>query len=110
MTPPKSGAAHPAGTSTVTAPLPVRWDESRAARGARTAPRTPRCPVPACPVRYASGADRVCREHARESETDTRSLALARAAPARHRNWPKVSDLTPAQRAELDSGSRSKGR
>ena len=28
----------------------------------------PSCPVPGCPIRYASGADRLCADHVREGE------------------------------------------
>jgi hypothetical protein len=84
----------------LTNPLPVAWQADRDARGASPAPRSPRCTEPGCPVRYASGPDRPCRAH-RENEPDPRALALARAAPARDRNWPRPRELTPAERAEL---------
>ncbi len=87
----------------VTAPLPVAWDADRTARAA--APdRGARCTTHGCIVRYTSGPDRPCREHADQDEHDEhdpRLRALARAAPARDHNWPKPRDLTPDERAGL---------
>jgi hypothetical protein len=36
-----------------------------------------------------------------EAGTDPRLLALGRHDPSRNHVWPKVRDLTPAERAEL---------
>jgi hypothetical protein len=63
---PPAGAAvptYPQSTSHNGNPAPVRWDPGRDARGARTS-RGPRCPAPACPVRWRGGADRLCPDHA----------------------------------------------
>lgn len=51
------------GHSHVHFPEPVPWSAEREARGATTTPG-PRCPFPACPVRYRAGSDRPCPDHA----------------------------------------------
>jgi len=41
-----------------------------------------RCLMPGCPVRYASGGDRLCRDHAEETAADWAGrLAELTAAP-----------------------------
>jgi len=74
-----------------TYPAPVAWTPERDRRGASPTASAPRCPVKGCIIRYAAGADRLCREHARDdSELDPRDLATGPGADREHR-WPVVS-------------------
>jgi hypothetical protein len=45
-------------------PIPVAWSADREARGAATRPAGPRCTAPSCAVRYLSGENRPCPDHA----------------------------------------------
>ena len=86
-----AGMAVPSSTS-FTTPRPVAWSPEREQRGASPA-RGPRCPVPACPVRYASGEDRPCRDHKREDATDqadARAWSLASVRTDFNHRFPQV--------------------
>lgn len=50
--------------------VPVAWSAERETRGRSATAQTPRCTERGCPVRYASGPDRLCREHRREADDD----------------------------------------
>jgi hypothetical protein len=71
-----------AGMSAIHAPVPIAWSAERDARGASSAPRTPRCTEPSCIVRYASGADRPCRWHTDDDKP----------SPRRWRGTPGLDD------------------
>jgi hypothetical protein len=87
-----AGRYDPRGlASSFTSPRPVRWSADRDERGASAAPQGPRCTVPGCPVRYAGGPDRPCRDHAAEDErdqADARAWSLASMHTGSGHRWP----------------------
>ena len=53
--------------------------------------QSPRCPVPACPVRYRGGPDRLCPAHQHEQDRDTSAPELMEGPAVRR----AVNLLTP---------------
>ena len=66
----------------------VEWSAERTARGA-SPDHGPRCPVPACPVRYANGDDRLCRDHVRDGVLGAPGGSLAGQVVSRHKYPPR---------------------
>lgn len=55
---------------------PVAWSPEREQRGSTGSERTPRCSVRGCPVRFASGSDRLCPDHLDDDDPGERMRAL----------------------------------